>query len=72
MERNSAMIKCATIACLAWIALGASAAADPLAALMPAKAGESACFARVYDETHLAEHKAQATERVLLKLTARF
>jgi hypothetical protein len=66
MERNNAIIKCAIIACLASVALGRDAAADPLSQLMPAKPGESACFVRVYDEAHLAKHKAQATKSVIL------
>jgi hypothetical protein len=44
------------------------AAADPLAELVPARPGASACFRRVYDAAHLKQHPRQAIRSVLLSL----
>jgi hypothetical protein len=56
-----------TIAALVASALPALAA-DPLAELVPARPGASACFARIYDAAHLKQHPRQAIRSVLLLL----
>jgi hypothetical protein len=56
-----------TIAVLFASALSALAA-DPLAELVPARPGASACSQRVYDAAHLKQHPRQAIRSVLLSL----
>jgi hypothetical protein len=62
------LLKAAIVAAALSASSGAFGADDPLAKLIGAKAGNSACFSRTYDAAHLKRHPAQATTSVLLSL----